>query len=1168
MKLGRSVFFVVIVFVISLSQLLTGAEPKSEGYLKWEEYINKLKKDPSLVRLYLFEEKYGLTLKNSAKSGKDGTGRLDIISESPYGQSREKRWYVWASYSKPNQAFPEWVEGRWPGKGAMASGLISRNVARSQFSGTKTGVFTFAAWVRMHGRSNSGKLFGVHTGEHPSLHKKSKNSGWDISYRKAGKAKVGKINFKMGVTTRYETITAEGFSPQVWHYLVCMWDGEHMKIYIDGKLVAEKACKGPYKHPVRSNIHGGSMPEYDLFGFDIGGKRGNERFDVDEIAIFDRALSAKEIEKNYEIGHPSEPLEQQLQRSKKQLSTREKLKSIKMDIPKNTYGIFRRGEKIPASITVPVSAGLKGEYTACYIVTDIRGQVVFDKKIKFQVGEKEAIAKTIFSTEKCGLYFFDMQLKNAKGKLIKRIPEEYGIAVTVPLPELKDIPLSSPLLAHSALTMPEKPLLGFRVDRVIHGASAPWDPWPAPDKFKPDTYKEKFDWIRKNNMKIFYCLHLGIKWAEKAPGKKYLLKDMNIWAEYCRKMYKAYGDIVYAWEIENEPNAGAANVPPDEYVEFLKVSYKTFKELDPNTIVVGGAGCPGFLNYYEKVYKAGGAKYFDVLSLHNYGSYPIKSYKEDRRIKRAITQLKKYRGEVVPVWNSESGFNNIARGPDNRPLSEDEMMREYPRTKKLKDGPAILHLYMPTLTEHARACWQIQAILLDLAAGCEKYTLLASSHTYSPAFNGSRWQPSELTPALAALASVLIPSTSVKEIPLSSSSDAGALITGKDKKNTAALFSDDQPTLSFQVDRSGTFKGMDMDGNPLIWNVGPDKILTAKLDSAPIYIFNVPVNFAQISFMRVVDAPSKLPENGILKGTLVVTNALKKPLNAQIIPLPPHNGELSVAEKVNLPSGKSKKLPFTLNGTKLKRRKYSLGFKLLADGSQLGKLNYYFKSDGVIQKVPEISDPKGKWWKNIAGETAEEEINVVHGKPVPGVPWSPQWRGKEDLSFITRLAWCDDGELLVRVDVTDNILMPAPEKERGRAFRYDCVELFFDGRSLARRTDLMSDGIEQILIVPNVTEKTEECHFWFGGGKRRKRTIEAKVVGAKCDNGYWVEVRIRPLKDSTFKVRSGSQFAFDILVDDTDSEKAKRKVGIVLHGEFSNASNPSKWGRYQLETGE
>lgn len=1159
MTFRRFIFLGISVLALSLNLVATGAEAKSEGYLKWEDYVKKLKKDPALVRLYLFEEKHGTVVSNSApETCKNGYGTMDMISESPYGQSREKFWFEWAPFSKKNQIFPEWTEGRWPGKGALASGMLDRNMVRSRFSGTKSGIFTIAAWVRMQGRSAKGELFRVHTGRHPVTHKLSKNSGFFVLYSNK------KIKLKMGIPSGSADVDSAAIEPQMWHYIVGMWDGKKLKIYIDGKLSGEKECKGPYKHPVRCRPDAVRMPEYDLFGFDIGGKRGGERFDIDEIAIFERALTEDEIVDNYRTGKPQEPLAEQLARSKRQLEARKKIESIKMDIPKDSYGIFRQNEVIPLSIKVPADSVPKGNYTATFIITDIQNHAVVNKDIKLEVKDKAAVAKTEFSTDKCGLYFINMKLSDASGKLVKQIPEEYGIAITVPLPAPKDIPYSAPLMSHNHTAYPERRLLGFRVDRVIKGAHI----WKSKDDFRKDYFKDEFDNKRKYGMNLFYCLHLGIPWAEKAPGKKYLLKDMNIWAEYCKKMYKNYGDFVYAWEIENEPNAGHAAVPPAEYVEFLKVSYKAFKEVDPDCIVVGGAGCPGFLNYYEKVYKAGGAKYFDVLSLHNYGFDPIKSFKEKRLIKRAIEQLKKYRGEVVPVWNSESGFQNIARGPDNRPMTEDVMMRDFPRTIKSKSGPAVLKLYMPTTIESVRRNYQIQAILLDLAAGCEKYTLLASTHSYLPIYKGSKWQPSELTPALAALNSILIPSKSVKEIVLSADTDAGALITGKDNKHTAVFFSDETPTLSFKVDRSGTFKGMDINGNPLTFEAGDDKILTVKVGAAATYIFDVPETISQVSFMEILNTPTDLPENGKITGTLKVMNPLKEKLSAEIIQVPPQDATIELsATRVDLEPGKSIEIPFVLDGKKLKRRRYSLGFKLKTANSQLGKLSYYFDSEGVMQMVKETKTNNPNWWKNIEPEVADQEINVAKGKPVPGVPWAPQWRGKEDLSFTSRLSWTDNKEILIRIDVVDNVLFPAPKDEKKRIFFYDCVEVFFDGRSLAKRSDLMTNGLTQILIVPNITDEVKDCYFWIAG-KNLKKTMTAKVKGAKNPNGYWVEIRLKPKEDFSFKVRSGSQFAYDVLIDDTDEEISKRKVGMTMHGEFNNARDPSKWGRYQLVDGE
>ncbi len=1147
-----------LVLALSVSAGGFAADAPASGYREWKTSMADLKKDPSLVRLYTFEEKYGHVLRNEARTEERGYGDLDVISRSPYGQSRERYYTEWNPAHQRPKLFPQWVEGRWPGKGALSSGRTTRNVARSRFSGTEDGIFTIAAWVRLYGEGGTTPLLTNHTGYHPTLHKASRNSGWTISYQKSGQEPAGAITFKIGMTTQFRTVTAADFSAKAWHYLVCLYDGKEIRIYIDGKLGGRAPCPGVYKHPLRARADSRSMSEYDLFGFDIGGSPANERFDVDEIAIYERALPAEEIQRVYETFRPRTSLAEQQARFSAQLTSRTQLDAIRMTIPSDTYGIFSRGQAIPITFSVPAAAGLSGPLQAKVQIKDLRGQVMLDRTLPLQGGDQTAMATTEFATDVCGLYWIDLSLADATGQVIKRIPEEYCVSVSVPLPAAKDVPLSAPLLSHNATLYPERALQGIRVDRDIR---SPGGTWPAKDQVRPDYLEELFDWKRGKDFKLLYTIHLKFpSWAERAPGKKYVLKDMSIWAEYCRKLHEIYGDMVYAWEIENEPNASHADVPPEEYVEFLKVSYKAFKEVDPDAIVVGGAGCPGYLNYYDKVFKAGGAKYFDVLSLHNYCTFPIKTFKEEQRIQKAKELLMKYRGELVPIWNSESGFQNIVRGADGRPLMEDVMMRRYPRTRQ-KDGVAVLPLYMPTLTERQRADWQIQAILLDLAAGCEKYTLLASSHCYSPDFNSSRWQPTLLAPALAALQSVLIPSRSVEELPLSSAADAGVIITDQQGQRTAVLFSDKTPTLSFKVAKSGVYRGMDVDGNPKIWQVGADRILTAQLSPSPCYIFGVSPTFQQVRFLTVGDVPEVLPESGMMTGKLTIRNPLTTRLQADLVPQPPAGCTLTGATRIDLAPGEQQTLSFTLDGRSLKRRTYSLGYVLENQETELGRVDYTFESEGVVQLIGELKSPPADWWRNLKAENAAETVNVVHGAPVPGVPWAPQWRGPEDLSFSTRMGWTRDGEILIRLDVRDNILMPSPNNQTFRSFLYDGVELFIDTRS--KRSNLIGPGADQILIIPNAAEEVKECVVWYGG-KNQTHAVEATATGARSADGYWLDIRLRPVDGSDFRLRMGSQFTFDLLVDDTDDEAARRKVAMTLHGEFNNAADPSKWGRYEL----
>ncbi|MFZ2654882.1 MAG: LamG-like jellyroll fold domain-containing protein [Victivallales bacterium] len=1157
LALRRSVilFAVSVVSHFFIGMSLPAAEPAAtkpsgESFSRWKSHIEKLQQDPSLVRLYLFDEGKGLTTANIAG---DKKGLMTIISNSPYGESREQRWWLWNS--PLFQTFPEWSEGRWPGKGAMRNGLARICVVRSQFNGTKNGIFSLEAWVRPH--NEACRLFDIGDGY---------GSGFKITYNKANWSPDGQIEFRMGTATGPGIVSATPFNPGIWHQLVCMWDGKMLKIFIDGVQKAEKEFAGPYVSIPMTEQWALNLLEMDIKGLHIGGiGNGGGRFDVDELAIFDRALSADEVRSHFEAGNPSAPAEEQKASLAKTLDYQKVLNSISMDIPRETSGYFQRGVKIPSKISIPASSGLNGKFTAHFLLRDLRNTVVVDETRELTASpDKEATASIELAPALCGIYFLDMWLTDGDGKIVKKLAEEYCIAITVPVPPPEKVPFSSPLATHHLSgSFFENRFIGIGVDRWIKGSEA----YKKFGEVDPKVFEKEMEFERKSGLKVMFCLHTGMPaWAERVPGKKFLLKDMNIWADYCKQMVRLYKDMVVAWEIENEPNAGNL-ITPEEYVEFLKVGYKAIKEEDPKSIVVGLCGCPGFLNWNEAVFKLGGAKDFDVLSLHHYLQDPIRTHVQEKEIERAAEQLLKYRGEMVPIWNSESAFHTVTR-VDGRPMTEDVFMRRFgAKITKLPGQPPVLAADMPVLLEHDAAAWQVQAILLDLAAGCKKYFMLNGPSHYSPPFNVSDGQPTEVGPAVAALASVLIPSRSVEKLLLSSNSDAGAIITQEDGRRIAAVFSDENPTLSFKVDRPGTFEGMDLLGNPLKWTVSTGNILNIKLGRDPVYVFDVPKDFAQLQFLKVGKAPKSLPESGIMEGELTLINHLDKALSATLKGTAPKGSTLEVNGKIELKAGGSMTVPFRLDGQKLGRRNYEITFELLDGSSQLGKLSHSFLSEGGIHRIPEIDAKSslgdGTWWKKVEPETCIEEDNVVYGKPIVGVPWAPQWRGAKDLSFTTKMAWQPDGAVFIRVEVADDVIMAAPKDKRGMCFQYDCIELFFDGRGLGERKNVMEPGVEQMLVIPNSSKTAAPCDFWF---PKNTPTIRAEFVGAASETGYWIEGKIFPEPGCSFRVKAGSQFAFDVMVDDTDAEIAPRKAAMALHGLFNNSSDPSKWGRYQLET--
>lgn len=79
-------------------------------------------------------------------------------------------------------------------------------------------------------------------------------------------------------------VTPEGIEDDNWHHIAGTWDGKVIKVYIDGVLKAEKDCVGEIK-----------VGDGNLY---IGSRGGKQRWlngSLDEIKVFNRALSADEV---------------------------------------------------------------------------------------------------------------------------------------------------------------------------------------------------------------------------------------------------------------------------------------------------------------------------------------------------------------------------------------------------------------------------------------------------------------------------------------------------------------------------------------------------------------------------------------------------------------------------------------------------------------------------------------------------------------------------------------------------------------------------------------------------------------------------------------------------------------------------------------------------------
>ena len=152
---------------------------------------------------------------------------------------------------------------------------------------TATAAGTMAAWIRLDGYSISGQSFG------PILMKATTTGGTASSnpfmYRmlvSSGGIGIALNNWNNGVSGSYSFDT----SGSLWYHVASTWDGNSAKFYVDGTLIENQ----PYSQTTAGD--GLDM----VIGADSPGFYESFNGTLDEIRIYNRALSAAEIEAVYQ----------------------------------------------------------------------------------------------------------------------------------------------------------------------------------------------------------------------------------------------------------------------------------------------------------------------------------------------------------------------------------------------------------------------------------------------------------------------------------------------------------------------------------------------------------------------------------------------------------------------------------------------------------------------------------------------------------------------------------------------------------------------------------------------------------------------------------------------------------------------------------------------------
>ena len=226
-------------------------------YTKWKTHNNKLQLDPALTSYFDFSDGKGNILTNTCRNTEDdGFDAIDLDGRIMNAAG--------------------WRKGRWQLKwGVQFNGESSHILSNGDFSGNAV---TVVCWFKSDSK-DAGLISFTEKRDLDSASKRNiyLNGGYVISYTPKGAVK-----------------SASNCSDGKWHMLAVTMGkkfGKHI-LYIDGKNEAESSNFDVAGEDIKSMIIGYSSNAPFFKGL------------IDELIVFKRELSAKEVEDIYIAGKP------------------------------------------------------------------------------------------------------------------------------------------------------------------------------------------------------------------------------------------------------------------------------------------------------------------------------------------------------------------------------------------------------------------------------------------------------------------------------------------------------------------------------------------------------------------------------------------------------------------------------------------------------------------------------------------------------------------------------------------------------------------------------------------------------------------------------------------------------------------------------------------------
>ena len=201
----------------------------------------------------------------------------------------------------------EWIEGRWPGKKALAFQKPGDRV-RLQLPHSFNSM-TCLIWVRVDGLTN-GFVHSLLTSdrEAPGSLRWTISQKGNIRLGLANKSSSPEANWTVGISPTVVTNERLG----KWLMVATVYDGKQISHYIDGRLIGSSSVAGPGAISFGWVELGNwvATPDHPDFQWAKGNSKSyfarNLTGRIDEVAVLARVMTAGEIQRYYEAGRPVE----------------------------------------------------------------------------------------------------------------------------------------------------------------------------------------------------------------------------------------------------------------------------------------------------------------------------------------------------------------------------------------------------------------------------------------------------------------------------------------------------------------------------------------------------------------------------------------------------------------------------------------------------------------------------------------------------------------------------------------------------------------------------------------------------------------------------------------------------------------------------------------------